>query len=488
MIDNRLVGRRISTLRQANALTQQQLAALMNISHQAVSKWESGQTLPDIQTLIELTHFFGLTVEQLISENEPNLEKDEAKDDECVYESDVSADTAETETIQTDAKKEVKHMSIQQLLQMAPFMSKETVEEIVLEIEDRLTAIQIAKIAPYVRPECVEILMDRNKPELTWESLRRIAPFLSREYVDTLARSIACGKETVKPANDGLNKTINEIGKAFDDIGKGVEKAVKKAWRFGESVINEVSGVINDISNEANESEQPRTRSDRAVELRRRALERALADGKWDWIGSHIDELPPKDTLRGIIAAKAHVEGMEEWLEKYMGGYADAASIDAAIENGNWKWIGDHISQMTDDMQEKAALAAMNAGNWTWLECYVDQLFIKNCANQIATAAIANGADDFAALLAENHLTPVECAALGKHAVDVEKWELLARLVSLMESEAVEALAVQLAEKEKWQQVGLTLEFIGMETAEKLMEMAVEQGNFEAVDMLDAYL
>lgn len=42
MIDNRLVGKKISSLRQANGLTQQQLAVMMNVSHQAVSKWESG--------------------------------------------------------------------------------------------------------------------------------------------------------------------------------------------------------------------------------------------------------------------------------------------------------------------------------------------------------------------------------------------------------------------------------------------------------------
>ena len=122
MIDNRLVGRKIAALRQSNALTQQQLAAMMNVSHQAVSKWESGQALPDIQTMLELTRFFGITVEQLISERTQEKE----------YVSASGRDTEEEQRDGANVEKEVNAMNIQQLMQMAPYMSKETVEEIVM--------------------------------------------------------------------------------------------------------------------------------------------------------------------------------------------------------------------------------------------------------------------------------------------------------------------------------------------------------------------
>ena len=66
MIDNREVGKNISSLRRTKNMTQLQLASVMNVSHQAVSKWETGAALPDIQTLLELTRLFGITVEQLL--------------------------------------------------------------------------------------------------------------------------------------------------------------------------------------------------------------------------------------------------------------------------------------------------------------------------------------------------------------------------------------------------------------------------------------
>ena len=71
MIDNISVGKTIAKLRQNRNMTQQQLAAALNVSHQAVSKWENGAAMPDVQTLLDLTRLFGVTVEQLINGDIP---------------------------------------------------------------------------------------------------------------------------------------------------------------------------------------------------------------------------------------------------------------------------------------------------------------------------------------------------------------------------------------------------------------------------------
>lgn len=58
-------GKKCKELRLQRAVTQEQLAAYLNISPQAVSKWENDLTLPDIQLLPEISVFFGVTIDEL---------------------------------------------------------------------------------------------------------------------------------------------------------------------------------------------------------------------------------------------------------------------------------------------------------------------------------------------------------------------------------------------------------------------------------------
>lgn len=67
MADNMIIGSAIAQLRRAMHMTQQVLAAHLYVSHQAVSKWENGVALPDIMTLYSMCRIFGVTMEQLIT-------------------------------------------------------------------------------------------------------------------------------------------------------------------------------------------------------------------------------------------------------------------------------------------------------------------------------------------------------------------------------------------------------------------------------------
>ena len=59
------VADQIRFYRRQEGLTQEQLAEAMGVSVAAVSKWEQGQSLPEIPMLMELADFFDLSVDAL---------------------------------------------------------------------------------------------------------------------------------------------------------------------------------------------------------------------------------------------------------------------------------------------------------------------------------------------------------------------------------------------------------------------------------------
>ena len=61
---------KLLTLRKSKALTQAQLAEQLNISRQSISKWESGQAIPEVDKLVELSNIFDVTTDYLLKPSE----------------------------------------------------------------------------------------------------------------------------------------------------------------------------------------------------------------------------------------------------------------------------------------------------------------------------------------------------------------------------------------------------------------------------------
>ncbi len=61
------LGKRIAALRKQKDLRQDDIAQLLDVSPQAVSKWENDQTCPDIGLLPKLAQILGVTTDELLS-------------------------------------------------------------------------------------------------------------------------------------------------------------------------------------------------------------------------------------------------------------------------------------------------------------------------------------------------------------------------------------------------------------------------------------
>jgi len=79
------VANNLAELRKSKGLTQQQLADIFSYSDKSISKWEHGETLPDIETLKLLCDYYGVTLDYLVSERSKDEKRIEfAKEDPIV--------------------------------------------------------------------------------------------------------------------------------------------------------------------------------------------------------------------------------------------------------------------------------------------------------------------------------------------------------------------------------------------------------------------
>ena len=62
---------KIYLLRTRRELSQEDLAAALGVSRQSVSKWETGQSVPDLDKIIRMADLFGVSVDELVREGEP---------------------------------------------------------------------------------------------------------------------------------------------------------------------------------------------------------------------------------------------------------------------------------------------------------------------------------------------------------------------------------------------------------------------------------
>ncbi len=72
-----ILADKIMRLRKKNGWSQEELAEKMKVSRQAVSKWESAQTTPDLEKILQLSNLFGVTTDYLLKDE---LEAEEFTD------------------------------------------------------------------------------------------------------------------------------------------------------------------------------------------------------------------------------------------------------------------------------------------------------------------------------------------------------------------------------------------------------------------------
>ena len=70
-----MLSEKLYQLRKNSGLSQEQLAEQLNVSRQAISKWESGTAVPESEKLITISNYFGVSVDYLLKDDDEDKAK-----------------------------------------------------------------------------------------------------------------------------------------------------------------------------------------------------------------------------------------------------------------------------------------------------------------------------------------------------------------------------------------------------------------------------
>lgn len=88
---------RLGRLRRAREISQVELAEALEVSRQAVSKWESGASVPSMESFVALSRLYGIPVDELLEGTAENREEEKTPEEEKARNPAVSASKPETE-------------------------------------------------------------------------------------------------------------------------------------------------------------------------------------------------------------------------------------------------------------------------------------------------------------------------------------------------------------------------------------------------------
>lgn len=72
------IGERIYELRRKNSMSQEDLAEKMNVSRQSISKWESNQSVPEVEKIIQLSNIFNVSTDWILKGENSKKQKSQS--------------------------------------------------------------------------------------------------------------------------------------------------------------------------------------------------------------------------------------------------------------------------------------------------------------------------------------------------------------------------------------------------------------------------
>lgn len=177
MFDTRKFGGYLSRLRKKADMTQSELADKLNVTRQAVSKYELGDSFPDISILVEISQVFDVTLDELINAGEPT--KGEAA---------ILEKVAQNENIPTG--------SVSDILNLAPLLKPSILDKMAENLmKQGIDITNIVKLAEFMNDDSIlKLIENKDCGDLNPELIEKLIPFLDEQAKCAIFEKILDGQ------------------------------------------------------------------------------------------------------------------------------------------------------------------------------------------------------------------------------------------------------------------------------------------------------
>ncbi len=220
MFSTKKFGAFISNLRKRADMTQSELADMLNLSRQAISKYEVGDSFPDISILINIAEIYNVSIDELINSGEPTrteadiLERAAKKDEEIII-NDVS-----------------------ELLNLAPLLKPSVLDRMAQGLSKQgIDISHIVALSEYLNEESViKLLENTSFNTINKELLEKLIPFLDEKSKVGIFEKILSGEldwsliKIMLPYAEHLTSQI-EAAVVYGAIDKEALKTLNNYWR-----------------------------------------------------------------------------------------------------------------------------------------------------------------------------------------------------------------------------------------------------------------
>jgi len=176
-------GANISHLRKERDMPQSVLADKLNVTRQAVSKWERGEGFPDITILCEIANIFGETVDKLLNAGE-------ASGNEAAILVSVTQNLEISKEVFADKS------VIDDIINIAPYLKVSTLSLIAEQLaKHNIDISKLIELSEFMNDESiVKLFQSSDFEKLDDKLLERLIPFLDRDSVYVVLGKIMNGE------------------------------------------------------------------------------------------------------------------------------------------------------------------------------------------------------------------------------------------------------------------------------------------------------